>query len=87
VYEVLRLMANLWHLPGISRKRNCTEASLTSTGLKPDFALTINSRLLLKGEEKTKSSDLQVAMDELPAKLSSWSVVYHGKVRCEEMRM
>jgi hypothetical protein len=62
------------------RKRNSTEDSLTSKSLRPDFLLLVLDSLLFKGEDKTNTKDLRVAVDELQSKLAGWSVAYHDKV-------
>eukprot|EP00198_Chlamydomonas_reinhardtii_P009022 XP_001698359.1 predicted protein [Chlamydomonas reinhardtii] len=73
VEDTLRLIAG--HLPDlmhIHMDRNTTDASeATIKSLRPDFLCWVNGALVLKGEEKAQSRQLEAAIKELTTKMSS----------------
>jgi hypothetical protein len=64
----------------ITRKRNRTEQSLTTSRARPDFIVLLANTLLLKGEDKPEGGDMDEAKKDLVDKVKGWSARYHGTV-------
>jgi hypothetical protein len=60
--------------------RNQTDTSTTISGMKPDFLLWVNAVLLLKGEEKGRAAQFEVAKQELTGKIRSMDLAAFGNV-------
>ncbi|KAG2422912.1 hypothetical protein HXX76_015664 [Chlamydomonas incerta] len=76
VEDTLRLFAK--HLPGLMRihmDRNVADTSgATIKSLRPDYLCWVNGALVLKGEEKAQSAQLEDAIQELTTKMSiAWA--------------
>ncbi|KAG2439713.1 hypothetical protein HYH02_010592 [Chlamydomonas schloesseri] len=73
VEDTLRLIVK--HLPGqmrIHMDRNTADASgATIKSLRPDYLCWVNGALVLKGEEKARSAQLNAAIQELTTKMST----------------
>jgi hypothetical protein len=78
IKEVLQKLLYFSNL-SIYSSRNVKDASnTTEPSLRPDFLFYVNQFLILRGEEKKKRGELNVAKNELIDKLRKWSVHTFG---------
>jgi hypothetical protein len=60
--------------------RNSTDIYKSGTLTRPDLLCYLQKALILRGEEKRSSEELQVAHRELIDKFDEWSPIFYGKL-------
>lgn len=71
------------HLLDLEFARNSTDIYKSGTlekNSRPDFLCYLQKALILRGEEKRSSEELQVAQRELIDKFDEWSPMFYGKL-------
>lgn len=85
--QVDTLLFQIWHCISVydvvnplTLERNQADESATLKRKRPDLCITVSRALLFKGEDKTESTDLRKAIEELGTKMSNWGAAFHGEV-------
>ncbi|KAG6942650.1 hypothetical protein JG688_00018003 [Phytophthora aleatoria] len=64
---------------GVSSSRNRVDtAGTTAKGMRPDFILHYLGMVLLRGEEKSAATDVDVPCKELTKKMYTWNPMFYG---------